>query len=83
MDLTMNLESRKQLLSLGMMSYISVNPFTKSHPSVQFLDNAKHIYYTNESIKGLKEEKRSRLIGTIPGKGLHDAGLFLCILSII
>jgi hypothetical protein len=31
--------------------YVRANPFTKSHPSVQFLDNAKHMYYSKESIK--------------------------------
>jgi hypothetical protein len=50
--------------------YVRVNPFTKSHPSVQFLDNAKHMYYSNESIKvpegsiSFQWKMRSRPIGT-------------------
>jgi Family of unknown function (DUF6081) len=58
--------------------YVRVNPFTKSHPSVQFLDNAKHMYYSNESIKVPEEggisfrwKMRSRPIGTTPGD-LYD-----------
>lgn len=51
--------------------YVRVNPFTKSHPSVQFLDNAKHMYYSNEPIKvpqdgtvSFQWKMRSRPIGT-------------------
>ncbi|MBY6035882.1 hypothetical protein KUV80_04430 [Fictibacillus nanhaiensis] len=58
--------------------YVRVNPFTKSHPSVQFLDNAKHMYYSNDSIKVPEEgnisftwKMRSRPIGTTPND-LYD-----------
>ncbi|WNB90212.1 DUF6081 family protein [Bacillus sp. NEB1478] len=58
--------------------YVRVNPFTKSHPSVQFLDNAKHMYYSNESIKVPDEgsitfewKMRARPIGTNPND-LYD-----------
>ncbi|MQR96340.1 DUF6081 family protein [Fictibacillus phosphorivorans] len=51
--------------------YVRVNPFTKSHPSVQFLDNAKHMYYSNDPIKvpqdgtvSFQWKMRSRPIGT-------------------
>jgi hypothetical protein len=53
--------------------YVRVNPFTKSHPSIQFLDNAKHMYYSNETIKvpgegtvSFQWKMRSRPIGTQP-----------------
>lgn len=58
--------------------YVRVNPFTKSHPSVQFLDNAKHMYYSKEPVKvpeegsiSFKWKMRSRPIGTNPGD-LYD-----------
>jgi hypothetical protein len=51
--------------------YVRVNPFTKSHPSVQFLDNAKHMYYSNDPVKVPEDgsisftwKMRSRPIGT-------------------
>jgi hypothetical protein len=51
--------------------YVRVNPFTKSHPSVQFLDNAKHMYYSKDSVKvpesgsiSFNWKMRSRPIGT-------------------
>jgi hypothetical protein len=58
--------------------YVRVNPFTKTHPSVQFLDNAKHMYYSKEPVKVPEEgsitfkwKMRSRPIGANPGD-LYD-----------
>jgi hypothetical protein len=58
--------------------YVRVNPFTKTHPSVQFLDNAKHMYYSKEPIKvpeggsiSFNWKMRSRPFGTNPGD-LYD-----------
>jgi Family of unknown function (DUF6081) len=58
--------------------YVRVNPFTKTHPSVQFLDNAKHMYYSKEPVIVPEEgcitfmwKMRSRPIRTNPGD-LYD-----------